>query len=184
MSTDTDDYREKEAPSAPQPQATHIHNHIQLGGNRWMNILITLLVCAGIMVIGWQLSLGPLKDTVATGMSMFAVALITNCFKAGLLKLPAKQGDDDLAFTKSTLRRIYDEIQKAIINSGIVRLVLFAAAYALGFVLLKTSVAWGLGLISSSWMAIGVGLIGGAALVGQEYIWAWFRRSWAKNGAK
>lgn len=92
--------------------------------------------------------------------------------------------DDDLAFTKSTIRRIYDEIQRAIANSSLFKLVLWAALYTAGFMLFRTGVAALLGMLNSMWMAIGVGLLAGAVVVGQDQILSWARKAMTKKGAK
>ncbi|WP_281873174.1 hypothetical protein [Brachybacterium paraconglomeratum] len=138
------------------------------------------MAVAGLTAIGYHLSLGPLAEVVATGISMFLVTLIGYMFKAGILNLPEKQ-DDDLAFTKSTLRRIYDEITAAIVNSSMPRLILFALLYTGGFLALRAAVSFGLGLLTSLWMAIGVGLLIGAAVVAQDQIWAWIRTRMLKK---
>lgn len=163
---------------------THIHNTIEVGGNRIWSILTTLLTVAGIVVIGYQLSLGPWAEVTATGISMFLVTLVGYMFKAGILRLPeTKDTEDDLAFTKSTLRRMYDEIQGAIVKSSVFRLVLFAAGYTAIFLILRALVAFGLGALSSLWMAVGVGLLAGALIIAQDRIWALIRRMQAKKGS-
>lgn len=160
-----------------------IHVHNSFGGNRGWNIAVTLLAMAGITAIGYQLSLGPLAEIVSTGMTMFLVTLVGYMFKAGILRLPDKQ-DDDLAFTKSTLRRIYDELTAAIVKSSVLRLVLFAAAYTAGFLILRSIVGFGFSLMTSMWMAIGAGLLLGAAVVAQDQILAWLRTLNTKKGRK
>lgn len=170
----------------PQVQSTvqpEIHVHNSFGGGRGWNILVTLLLVSGLTAIGYQLSLGPLAEIVATGMTMFLTTLIGYMFKAGILRLPEKE-DDDLAFTKSTLRRIYDELTAAIVKSSLFRLVLFAGAYTAGFLILRTVIAFGLGLLNSMWMAIGVGLLVGGALVAQDEILAWLRKVNVRKGGK
>lgn len=179
------------APPPPQPEPSnratspevHVHNVVRLDSSRAWNIAITLMVVAGLTAIGYQLSLGPLRDVVATGISMFLTTLISMMFRAGILRLPERRPeDDDLAFTKSTLRRVYDEVQLAIVKSSLVRLVLFAAGYTAGFLVLRAGVDFGLGLLTSLWMAVGVGLLVGAAIVAQDQIWAWIRTLHNKKG--
>ncbi|GAB3616576.1 hypothetical protein GCM10027416_11330 [Okibacterium endophyticum] len=157
----------------PQPEV-HVHNSIKLDSSRVWSVLITLMVSLAIACFGYQLSLGPLREVVATGLSMFLMTLVTLAFKAGILRLPEKQ-NDDLAFTKSTIRRIYDEIQAAIANSSMPRLLVFAAGQTAGFLILRAGVAFAFGLMSSLWMAAGFGLLFGAAVLAQEQIWAWIR---------
>lgn len=171
--------------SAHEPPEYHIHNTVALGGAKGWNVLTTFLVVGGIVVIGYQLSLGPWAEITATAISMFIVTLVSMAFKAGILRLPEiAPEEDDLAFTKSTLRRIYDEIQAAIVKSSVLRLVFFAAMYTAGFLVLRAVVAFGLGALNSMWMAIGVGLIAGAAVIAQDQIWAWIRRMHVKKGRK
>lgn len=179
MSSDTYDNSTRDQPPAavpgtPTPEVV-VHNTIKLDGNRGWNIAITLLAVAGVTAIGYQLSLGPLAEVVATGMTIFLTTLVNYMFKAGILNLPEKQ-DDDLAFTKGTLRRIYDEITAAIVKSSVLRLMLFALAYTVGFLLVRAVIAFGLGLMTSMWMAIGVGLLAGAAVIAQSEIFAWLRK--------
>lgn len=164
-----------------QPSEVHVHNTVSLGGNRGLNILVTLLLVAGLTAIGYQLSLGPLKEVVATGIAMFLTTLVSYMFKAGILRLPETQ-DDDLAFTKGTLRRIYDELTAAIVKSSLPRLILFAAIYTAGFLVLRAGVSFGFGLLNSLWMAIGVGLILGALVVAQDQVLAWLRTLQTKKG--
>lgn len=166
----------------PPAHETHVHNIIKVGGGRGWNVLITFLLVAGITAIGYQLSLGPLADVVSTGIAMFLTTFVTYMFRAGILRLPETQGEDDLEFTKSTVRRIYDELTAAIVNSSMPRLILFAAVQTAAFLLFRAAVAFGLGLMSSLWMAIGVGLIAGALVVAQDQIWAWVRASMLKKG--
>lgn len=169
-----------------EPQAhpeVHVHNNVKLDGSRGWNIVITLLAVGGLTAIGYQLSLGPLAEVVATGMTMFLVTLVSYMFKAGILRMPEKK-DDDLAFTKGTLRKIYDELTAAIVKSSVFRLVLFAAAYTAGFLVIRSIVSFGLGLLTSLWMAIGVGLLLGAAVVAQDQIFAWLRTLNSKKGGK
>lgn len=181
MSSDTQN-NEPQAQAATQP-AVNVHNTIKLDGSRGWNIAISLLAVGGLTAIGYQLSLGPLFEVVATGMTMFVVTLVSYMFKAGILRLPEKQ-DDDLAFTKSAMRRIYDELTAAVVKSSMLRLVLFAMAYTAGFLVLRAAIAFGLGLLNSMWMAIGVGLLLGAVFVAQDQIFAWLRTLNAKKGGK
>ena len=160
---------------------THVHNQINIGDGRGWGILATLLTVTGIVIIGWRLSLGPWHEVVATGLSMFIVTLVTYMFKAGILRLPEAE-DDDLAFTKSTLRRIYDEITAAIVKSSMLRLVLFAAAYTAAFLLLRGAVSFGLAAISSIWMAAGFGVIVAALIIMQDRVLALLRRLGEKKG--
>lgn len=167
-----------DAHASPQPQI-HIHN--AHGGGKGWNILVTLLLVAGGTAIGYHLSQGPMADDVATGMTVMLSTLVTSMFKAGILRMPEKEGDD-LAFTKSALRRIYDELTEAVVNSSVLRLVMFAVVHAVAFLLLRAVIAFGFGLLSSMWMAIGVGLLLGGAVVAQEQIWARLRQLNAKKG--
>lgn len=179
MSTESESQSAPGDTAQPPPQV-HVHNQIRLGGDRGWNVLITLLTVASITVAAYQLSLGPFADVVATGVAMFAITLTTYMFRAGILSLPAG-ADDDLAFTKSTLRRVYDEITTAIINSSMPRLILFAAGQTAAFLVFRAIVAFGLSLLNSTLMAIAVGLGAGAIVVGQDKIWAWVRRSMVKR---
>lgn len=161
----------------------HVHNSLG-SGSRWMNILVTLLVTAGLTVLAYQLSLSGFAEMAASGIAMFIVTLVGYMFKAGILSLPDKANDDDLAFTKSTLRRIYDEIQTSIVNSSALKLVIFAVAHTLGWLLLRAAVAFGISLLTTMWVAIGVGLLVGALIIAQEQVFAWVRRNMTKKGGK
>lgn len=187
MSNETQHDETQAQPTAQEPAqfrvepAIHVHN--SFGGARGWNIVITLLAVGGLTAIGYQLSLGPLAEVVATGMTVFLTTLIGYMFKAGILCMPSKQ-DDDLAFTKSALRKIYDELTAAVVKSSVFRLVLFAAAYTAGFLVLRAAVSFGLGLMTSMWMAIGVGLLLGACVIAQDQIFAWLRTLNNKKGTK
>lgn len=162
---------------------TRIENVIRIEGGRGWSILVTLLVTGGLMAIGYQLSLGPFAENVATGMTVFLVTLVGYMFKAGILRMPERTSEqDDLEFTKSTLRRIYDEIQTSIANSSAFKLILFAAAYTVGFLILRAAMGFLFGLLSNMWMAIGVGLLIGGAIVAQNEIFALLRKLNAKKG--
>lgn len=168
-----------------QPPATpevHVHNSLRMEGSKIWQILTTMLLVGGLVAIGYQLSLGPYAEITATGISMFVLTLVSLCFRSGILKLPETRGEDDLEFTKSTIRRIYDEIQQAIANSSVLRLVIFAAIHTAGFLLMRGVVGFGLDLMNSMWMAIGVGLLAGAAVVAQDKILAAIRRMQATKG--
>ncbi len=154
-------------------------------GRRGWNILFTLfLITAGLTVLAYQLSLSGFAELAASGISIFLTALVGNMFKAGILRLPEKGAEDDLAFTKSTLRRIYDEIQAAIVKSSMIKLVLFSLAYAIGWLILRSIVAFGISMLTTMWVAIGVGLIAGGLVVAQDQIWAWIRRHMAKKNGQ
>ncbi|OYO00728.1 hypothetical protein CGZ95_08890 [Enemella evansiae] len=157
------------------------HTHVTIGGARGWNILFTLLVTAGLTVLAYQLSLSGFAEMAASGVSIFLVTLVGYLFKAGILRLPEKGEDDDLAFTKSTLRRIYDEIQQSIARSSMFKLVLYALAYTAGFMILRAGVAFGISLLTSMWVAIGVGLIVGGLVVAQDQILSWIRTSMVKR---
>lgn len=159
-----------------------IHVHNSIGGDKGWNILVTLLISAGLTIIAWQLSLSGFAEMAASGVTIFLVTLVGYMFKAGILRLPVSQHDDDLAFTKSTLRRIYDEIQMAIAKSSLLKLVLFALAYTLAFMALRTAVAFGIGLLTTWWIALAVGLIIGALIIAQDKILAWVRSSMIRKG--
>jgi hypothetical protein len=178
-----------EDPQPPQaqtqaPQPVQVHVHTAFGGGKGWNILFTLLITAGLTVLAYQVSLSGFAELAASGVSIFLTALIGNLFKAGILRLPEKSTDDDLAFTKSTLRRMYDELQHAIANSGTFKIILFSLAYAVGWLLLRAAVAFGIGLLTTMWVAIGVGLIVGGLVVMQDQIWAWVRTHMTKKNAK
>lgn len=158
-----------------------VHVHNSMGGDKGWNILVTLLISAGLTIIAWQLSLSGFAEMAASGVTIFLVTLVGYMFKAGILRLPVSQ-DDDLAFTKSTLRRIYDEIQMAIAKSSLLKLVLFALAYTLAFMALRTAVAFGIGLLTTWWIALAVGLIIGGLVVAQDKILAWVRSSMIRKG--
>lgn len=168
--------------AAVQPVQVHVHNAI--GGSKGWNILFTLLITAGLTVLAYQVSLSGFAELAASGVSIFLTALVGNLFKAGVLRLPEKTAGDDLAFTKSTLRRVYDEIQNAIANSGTFKLILFSLAYTVVWLLLRAVVAFGIGLLTTMWVAIGVGLIVGGLVVMQDQIWAWVRSHMTKKNAK
>lgn len=161
--------------AAQGPTEVHVHNTVAVGGSRGWNILITLLVTAGLTVLAYQLSLSGFAEMAASGISIFLVTLVGYMFKAGILRLPEQPNDDDLAFTKSTLRKIYDEVQTAIVKSSILKLVIFALIYTAGFMILRAAVAFGIGLLTSLWIAIGIGLIIGGLMVAQDQIWSWIR---------
>lgn len=166
-----------------ESNTTRIENVIRIEGARGWNILVTLLVTGGLTAIGYQFSLGPFADVVATGTTMFLVTLIGYMFKAGILRMPEKKDEGDLAFTKSTLRRIYDEIQTSIANSSALKLVLFAAGYTFGFLVLRAAMGFMFGLMTNMWVAIGIGLIIGGGIVAQNEILAWLRKLNTKKGA-
>lgn len=161
-----------------------IHVHNSFGGGKGWNILVTLLISAGLTVLAWRLSLSGFAEMAASGVTIFLVTLVGYMFKAGILRLPVSQEDDDLAFTKSTLRRIYDEIQQAIAKSSLLKLVLFAMAYTLAFMVLRTAVAFGIGLLTTWWIALAVGLIVGGLIIAQDQIIAWIRSNMIKREGK
>lgn len=171
---------EKSEARQPAPEV-HVHNSVSMGGSKGWQILTTMLLVAGLTAIGYQLSLGPYAEITATGISMFVLTLISLCFRSGILKLPETKAEGDLEFTKSTIRRIYDEVQLAIANSSVLRLVLFAAIYTTGFLVMRAVVGFGLDLLNNMWMAIGVGLMVGAAVVAQDKIWALIRKMQTKK---
>lgn len=172
--------------SSNQERGPDIHHHtnVTLGSSKGWNVLVTFMLVAGIVVIGYQLSLGPWAELTATGISMFAITMITMSFKAGILKMPEVDANDDLAFTKSTLRRIYEELQQAIVNSSLLRIFFFALGYTLGFLLLRAAVGAGLSVLDSMWIAVGVGLLAGAAVVAQDKIFAAMRKMRTKKGQR
>lgn len=155
--------------------------NITVGGNKGRNILVTLCISAGLTILAWRLSLSGFAEMAASGVTIFLVTLVSYMFKAGILRLPEKSEDDDLAFTKSTLRRIYDEIQAAIVKSSLLKLVLFALAHTLGFMVLRAAVALGIGLLTTWWVALAVGLIIGGLIIAQDQILAWVRRSMVRK---
>lgn len=156
--------------------------NITVGGNKGWNILVTLFISAGLTILAWRLSLSGFAEMAASGVTIFLVTLIGYLFKAGILRLPERAEDDDLAFTKSTLRRIYDEIQAAIVKSSLLKLVFFAMAYTLGFMVLRAAVAFGIGLLTTWWIALAVGLIIGGLIIAQDQILAWIRQSMVRKG--
>lgn len=158
--------------------------NITVGGNKGWNILVTLCISAGLTILAWRLSLSGFAEMAASGVTIFLVTLISYMFKAGILRLPEKSEDDDLAFTKSTLRRIYDEIQAAIVKSSLLKLVLFALAHTLGFLVLRAAVAFGIGLLTTWWVALAVGLITGGLIIAQDQILSWVRRSMVRKSDK
>lgn len=166
-----------------QPSEVHVHNTVALGGAKSWNILFTFLITGGLCVLAYRLSLSGFAEMAASGISIFLVTLVSYMFKAGILRLPEKAEDDDLAFTKSTLRRIYDEIQMSIVKSSVFKLVLFALAYTVGFMLLRAAVGFAISLLNDWWVALAAGLILGGLVVAQDQIWAWIRtRMVKKNG--
>jgi hypothetical protein len=162
----------------------HIHNAVSFGGGKGWNILVTLFISAGLTIVAWQLSLSGFAEMAASGVTIFLVTLISYMFKAGILRLPEKPEDDDLAFTKSTLRRIYDEIQAAIVKSSLFKLVLFALIYTIGFMVLRTAVAFGIGLLTTWWIALAVGLIVGGLIIAQDQILAWVRANMVRKAGQ
>lgn len=184
--TQPDEAKPDKTPKTPEtpPSQPVIMNNIAIGDGRAWNILITLLISGGLTVFAWRLSLSGFKEMAASGVTIFIVTLIGYMFKAGILRLPAAPTDDDLAFTKSTLRRIYDEIQMAIVKSSMLKLVIFALIYSAGFMLLRTAVSVGIGMLTSWWIALGVGLIVGGLVIAQDQILAWLRANMIKKGAK
>lgn len=167
-----------------ESNSPRIENIIRIEGGRGWSILVTLLVTGGLTAIGYQFSLGPFAEVVATGSTMFLVTLIGYMFKAGILRMPEKSDDDDLAFTRGTLRRMYDEIQMSIANSSALKLILFAAGYTVGFLILRAGMGFLFNLMTNMWMAIGIGLLIGGAIVAQNEILAWLRKLNTKKGRK
>lgn len=151
----------------PQPDTpeVHVHTTVQVGSERGWTILATLLAIAGAVALAYSLSLGPLRDVAATGVAIFVTTLLKYMFSAGILQLPQQTADDDLAVTKSTVRRIYAEWQALIAKSSTFRLALLAFGYTVGFLLFRTLIAWGLGVFSSVWVAAGFGALLGAVIV-------------------
>lgn len=155
--------------------------NITVGGNKGWNILVTLFISAGLTILAWRLSLSGFAEMAASGVTIFLVTLVSYMFRAGILRLPETAEDDDLAFTKSTLRRIYDEIQAAIVKSSLLKLVLFALAHTVGFLVLRAAVAFGIGLLTTWWVALAVGLIIGGLIIAQDQIFAWVRRNMVRK---
>lgn len=160
-----------------------IHIHNEGGGARWIGILATLVITGGLTALAYQLALSGFAEMAASAVTIFVVTLVSYCFKAGILRMPARaDSEDDLAFTRSTLRRIYDEIQAAIAKSSVFRLVVFALVYTAGFMAIRWVAAVGLSALTSMWTAIGVGLLVGGAILLQSQILAWLRKAWTKKG--
>lgn len=169
--------------SERQPEV-HVYNTVAASEGKGWNILVTLSISAGLTIFAWRLSLSGFAEMAASAATVFLVTLIGYLFKAGILRLPAQPEDDDLAFTKSTLRRIYDEIQAAIVKSSLLKLVIYAFIYMIAWMLLRSVIAFGISLLTTWWIALGVGLIVGGLVVAQDQILAWIRANMVKKGGR
>ena len=72
-----------------------------------------------------------------------------------------EQTDEDqrIAEGKGAIKAITGMIQAYIDQSSILRLALIATGYGVGFVLVRTLIAWCLGVFANIWIALAVGAL-------------------------
>lgn len=155
-------------PEDPRPpQAPVIHNHVTVesGTSRLIDILATLLGCFAVGAIISAVAQSQLEIAASAG-TVFAFQLAKLMISNGFIEIPkpGASADADIEGAKSALGQIWRGAQALIRKSPLWGLAILAAAYALGFVLMRHALVLGLSAFNN-WLVSGAVAAAFAALV-------------------
>lgn len=121
-------------------------------------MLATFLAIGGLVSLAYGLAQWGLIDIAATGVTAFLSMLVQLLVRNGVIVLPSSPSDDHrIEEGRSALRAIAGMVQAILDRSSILRLTLFAAGWAVTFVLARTLIGYALGVFGNIWIALAAG---------------------------
>lgn len=146
--------------------STPVNVHIQTGTGEILRIVATLLLFGGAGAIAWTVAQGPNAEMAASGLSMMIVMMVKLAYARGRIAIPKAAGaTDDFAATRGVVAQMAGEYQRALGRASMPVMALIAAAYAVGFLILRAGVAAALGVFSNLYIAAGAAAMIGALVV-------------------
>ncbi len=146
--------------------AQPVHIHVQTGTGEVLRIVATLLLFGGAGAIAWTVAQGPNAEMAASGLSMMIVMMVKLSYARGRISIPkGGNGTDDFAATKNVVGQIAGEYKAWMAKASMPVMALIAAAYAIGFLILRAGVAAALGVFSNLYIAAGSAAMIGALVV-------------------
>lgn len=143
----------------------HITVNVQSGTGEILRIVATVLMFGGAGAVAWSVAQGAHAEVAASGLTMMIVMMLRLMYARGMVQLPTGRGGNDFAATKSTAAQIGAEYRAWLASTSMPALALISAAYAVGFLILRTGVSAALGVFSNLYVAGGVGAMVGAVVV-------------------
>ncbi len=141
----------------------HVHNTSMDANAHIWRVVATFLLCASLVSLAWGLAEWGMLEMAATGATAFLMMLFQLMLRNGFIVLggSGEQTDEDqrIAEGKGAIKAITGMIQAYIDQSSILRLALIATGYGVGFVLVRTLIAWCLGVFANIWIALAVGAL-------------------------
>lgn len=143
-----------------------VHVHVQTGTGEVLRIVATLMLFGGAGAIAWTVAQGPNAEMAASGLSMMIVMMVKLSYARGRLSIPPGGNEtDDFAVTKGVVSQIAGEYKAWMAKASMPVMALIAAAYAIGFLILRAGVAAALGVFSNLYVAGGAAAMAGALVV-------------------
>jgi hypothetical protein len=138
----------------------NIHNSVDANAHIW-RVLATFLVIIGFVVIAWGLGQWGMLELAATGTAAVISMLLQLLLRNGFIVLPDSKSDGArIEEGKNALRSIVAMFQAMLDRSSLLRLVLIAVGYGIGFILVRAAISVVLGaFIGNIFFAIGFGAI-------------------------
>lgn len=149
-----------------QPVHVTVENNVQndAGAKHGWQVAAILVAAATIGVAAWRLSLSPYAEMASSGLAILTVTFAKLLWRKKIITAPPKDEakPDKLAFNKSVIRKMNDELQTAIDSGGALAAFGAAVAYMVGFLAFRAIIAAVLRHFASPWVG---GILGGALAV-------------------
>lgn len=158
-----------------------VHVNVQTGTGEILRIISTLLLFGGAGAVAWTVAQGPNAEMAASGLSMMIVMMIRLSYARGRIAIPKGGGADDFAATKNVIGQITAEYKTWMAKASMPVMALIAAAYAVGFLILRAGVAAALGVFSNLYIAAGSAAMIGALVVFPSLVPNMIRGLWDRG---
>lgn len=141
----------------------HVHNTSMDANAHIWRVVATFLLVGALVSLAYGLAEWGLLEMAATGATAFIMMLFQLLMRNGFIVLggsgEAVNEDKRIEEGKGAIKAIVGMVQAFIDQSSILRLALIAVGYGVGFVLMRTLIAWGLGVFANIWIALAFGAL-------------------------
>lgn len=138
----------------------HVHNTSMDANAHLWRVIATFLLVMGCVSFFWGLAEWGMLEMAATAATATLAMLFQLLVRNGVIVLPESKSEDArIEEGKSAVKAILGMIQAYLDRSSLLRLTLIAILYGGAFVLVRTLIAWGLGVFANIWIAMAVGAV-------------------------
>lgn len=141
------------------------------GATEIIRLAATILFFGGVGCLAWAIADGGHAELAGTGVTVMLAQIVKMLWAKGVITTPKKDGrDESFGATKGMLTQVADEYRAWMAKSSVLRMVLVAFAYAVGFLIVRAGVVRALTVFQNLYIAGACGAIIGAFIVAPSFL--------------